>query len=57
MDLGLLYQNNIEFRQYVDKYAEHYMDTKPIPVEEALKHNLVKEVADMYYSKPNEEQG
>lgn len=57
MDLGSLYQTNNDFKTYVDKYAEHHMDAKPIFVEEALKHNLVKEVADMYNSKPDEENG
>ena len=57
MDLGSLYQTNKDFKQYVDKYIAHHMETKPISVEEALKHNLVKEVADMYCNQPNDEQG
>lgn len=55
MDLGLLYQENQEFRQYVDKYSKYYNEGKSIHVEEALKHKLVEQVADMYYNKTNEE--
>lgn len=54
MDLGLLYKENKEFKQYVDKYSNNYNEGKSITVEEALRHKLVEQVAEMYYNQPEE---
>lgn len=50
MDMLQLYNENKEFKQYVNKYCENYHEGKSIQVEEALKHKLIIEVADLYYS-------
>lgn len=39
-----LYESNLNFREYVDKYC----DTYGIAVEEALEHELVKQVGQYY---------
>ena len=39
--LGQFYRENAEFRDYVDKYAEH----RGLKVEAALKHEIVRIVA------------
>ena len=56
MDVKELYETNKEFKQYVDKYAEHYNGINGIPVEEALRHELVKNVALFYYHVENDKQ-
>lgn len=38
------YENNLDFRAYVDRYARTY----GVSVEEALEHELVKEVYRYY---------
>jgi len=48
MDLKKLYNENKDFREYVDKYSAHYEMGKSIPIEEALTHLIVKNVADEY---------
>lgn len=48
MDLKKLYNENKDFREYVDKYSAHHEMGKPISVEEALTHLIVKSVADEY---------
>ena len=53
MDTRKLYEENQEFKVYVDKYAEHYKGLDGIPVKEALDHELVKAVAEFYYSGEN----
>ena len=39
-----LYESNLDFKRYVDKYCESY----GITVEEALEHELVKQVGQCY---------
>lgn len=41
-----LYNNNGDFRAYVDKYA----DTHHISVDTALTHNIVKHIAEITYT-------
>ena len=41
------YRHNSEFRVYVDKYCKMH----DITVEEALEHELVKQVAEQYREK------
>lgn len=48
MDLQKLYNENADFKQYVDKYSAHHEMGKPISVEEALTHLIVKNVAEEY---------
>ena len=48
MDLKKLYNENKDFREYVDKYSAHHETGKPISVEEALTHLIVKNVAEEY---------
>lgn len=48
MDLKKLYNENTDFKQYVDKYSAHHEMGKPISVEEALTHLIVKNVAEEY---------
>lgn len=45
-ELKELYKTDKSFKEYVDAYAEHYTEGKSIPVEEALKHQIVKDYAD-----------
>lgn len=44
MDCIKLYNSNPDFREYVNKYAAK----REIPVDVALSHLIVKEVAKMY---------
>ena len=53
MDIASLYNENKEFKDYVDKYSANYHEGKSIPVEEALKHKLIVSVAELYYSGDN----
>ncbi len=48
MDLKKLYNENKDFNEYVDKYSAHHEIGKPISVEEALTHLIVKNVAEEY---------
>ena len=48
MDIKKLYNENADFKAYVDKYSAHYEMGKSISVEEALTHLIVKNVADEY---------
>lgn len=50
MDGKALYDNNKDFKQYVDKYANQ----RKLSIEEALSHALVKEVGKVYGGKENE---
>lgn len=45
-DVLSFYQTNENFRNYVDKYSA----THKIPVDEALKHMMVKNVMEYYKS-------
>lgn len=38
-----LYEQNKDFRDYVDSYCRKYIEGRSITVEEALKHKLVQE--------------
>lgn len=51
------YNTNSDFRGYVDRYSKKYVEGRSIPVEEALEHAKVKEVADYYREKEIEESG
>lgn len=44
------YNNNKDFKEFVDKYCNKYVEGRKITVQEALTHELVKEVA-VYYGK------
>ena len=55
-DLKEQYRQDKRFRQYVDKYASGYQSGGRISVEDAMKHALVREVAD-YYRRTEEEEG
>ena len=44
------YNNNKDFKEFVDKYCDKYVEGRKITVQEALTHELVKEVA-VYYGK------
>lgn len=43
-----LYEKNKDFRDYVDRYSRKYMEGRSITVKEALKHEVVKRVAEQY---------
>ena len=45
-----LYENNEEFKAYVDKYSNQ----RKITIEEALSHALVKSAGDYYTEKKTE---
>ena len=47
MNLNELYENNKDFKEYVDKYSK----THNITVETAMTHKLVKNVADQISEK------
>lgn len=40
------YQESADFRRYVDRYASGYQSGRRIPVEEALRHKIVRLVAE-----------
>lgn len=42
-----LYNNNADFKRYVDRYCKQY----GLTVDEALEHELVKQVAEQYREK------
>ena len=42
------YDRNSDFKQYVDRYAKKHNEGKSISVDEALDHELVKQVAEQY---------
>ena len=44
IDMKELYESNLSFREYVDKYCDSY----GITVEEALEHEVVKQVGQHY---------
>lgn len=47
------YDRNSDFKQYVDRYAKKHNEGNSISVDEALEHDIVKQVASQY--KENEE--
>ena len=46
-----LYENNNDFKRYVDRYCRTYS----LSVEEALEHNLVQEVGKQYMEEQNDD--
>lgn len=54
MDIRSFYHENKEFRDYVDRYCKKYVEGKSINIEEAFNHVIIKEVAEMYATKPIE---
>ena len=42
------YESNKDFRDYVDRYCKKYMEGRSITVEEALEHEVVRQVAEQY---------
>lgn len=51
MDYKALYEENKDFKLYVNLYAKKYNEGKSISVNEALEHELVKQVAEQYREK------
>lgn len=51
MDYKALYDENKDFKLYVNLYAKKYNEGKSISVNEALEHELVKQVAERYREK------
>lgn len=47
MDCKKLYDENLDFKKYVDSYSTKH----GIPVQEALKHKIVRNVAIAYEGK------
>lgn len=45
MNLKEMYETNADFRGYVDRYCQNYVEGRKITVEEALKHQLIKNYA------------
>lgn len=45
VDLKILYEENGDFRKYVDGYRAKYNEGHSIPLEEALRHELVRQYA------------
>lgn len=43
-----LYNTNADFKRYVDRYCKKHTEGRSISVEEALEHELVKQVAEQY---------
>ena len=48
MDYKALYDENKDFNLYVNLYTKKYNDGKSISVNEALEHEIVKQVAEQY---------
>ena len=49
-----IYNSNKDFKGYVDRYSKKYVEGKSIPVEEALKHEQVRLVAEQYRGEERE---
>lgn len=45
------YDRNSDFKQYVDRYAKKHNEGNSISVDEALEHEIVKQVAAQYKEK------
>ena len=45
------YDRNSDFKQYVDRYAKKHNEGNSISVDNALEHELVKQVAERYREK------
>ena len=50
-NLKEFYNRNADFKRYVDRYAKMHNEGKSISVDEALEHELVKQVAEQYREK------
>lgn len=50
-----LYESNMNFRNYVNKYCRNYSEGKSIAVEEALQHEIVRQTGEMYRKKEEEQ--
>ena len=50
-NLKEFYNRNADFKRYVDNYAKNYNEGKSISVDEALEHEIVKNVAAQYSEK------
>ena len=48
MDLKGLYETNADFRRYVDRYCKNSHEGKGCSLEEALEHEVVRQVAEQY---------
>ena len=42
------YNSNAEFRNYVDLYSAHYTQGMSISIDEALSHEIVRQVYERY---------
>jgi len=51
MDLIQLYEENKDFKEYVDRYSNHHNEGRSIPVAEALQHEVVRCYAEFILSK------
>ena len=45
------YNKNSDFKRYVNRYTKKYNEGKSISVNEALEHEIVKQVAEQYREK------
>ena len=50
MDLSAMYDNDKNFKEYIDRYCK----CRQISKEEALSHTTTKEVAEMYSKYPKD---
>ena len=50
-NLKEFYNRNADFKKYVERYAKKYNEGKSISVDEALEHEIVKQVAAQYREK------
>ena len=50
-NLKEFYNRNADFKRYVYSYAKKHNEGKSISVDEALEHELVKQVAEQYREK------
>lgn len=57
MDLKKLYEENEDFRHFVDAYSNHYFFGRSIDVSEALTHAIVRQYAQYILDKGDEEHG
>lgn len=46
-----LYNTNADFKRYVDRYCKKHTEGRSISVDQALEHELVKQVATQYKEK------
>ena len=53
MDVRSLYEENKDFKEYVDAYCKKYPEKGSISVDEALTHKIVINVAVHYIERGN----